>query len=184
MPSCTCQIGYLGSPPNCRPECIINSDCQSTLACIREKCVSPCEGACGINVECTVINHIPICTCVKGYSGDPFKSCYPLPQPTLIEIKPKACDLCGANTVCENDVCRCLPEYLGDPYVGCRPECSTSNDCSRDKACIRNKCVNPCPGVCGENAECSVVNHIPVCTCFTGYSGNAFVVCSKITGSK
>src|SRR5207245_705861 len=28
-PQCTCHPGYSGSPPNCRPECIINSDCPS-----------------------------------------------------------------------------------------------------------------------------------------------------------
>lgn len=40
-------------------------------------------------------------------------------------------------------------------YEGCRPECVLSSDCPSDKACIRNKCKDPCPGVCGLNAECS-----------------------------
>lgn len=39
-------------------------------------------------------------------------------------------------------------------YEGCRPECVLSSDCPSDKACIRNKCKDPCPGVCGLNAEC------------------------------
>lgn len=183
MPSCSCQINYIGNPPNCRPECIINADCQSSLACIREKCRNPCDGACGTNAQCSVFNHVTVCTCIESYIGDPFKGCYPAPLPTLNEIKPSPCGLCAANTLCENEICKCLPEYIGDPYVGCRPECTTSNDCSRDKACIRHKCVDPCPGVCGENADCSVVNHIPVCICLTGYSGNAFVSCAKILGT-
>ena len=74
-PSCTCIINYTGVPPNCRPECIINSDCSSNLACIREKCIDPCLGSCGINTKCSVFNHIPICMCIEGYIGDPFNSC-------------------------------------------------------------------------------------------------------------
>lgn len=84
---------------------------------------------------------------------------------------------CGANAKCDDGVCTCLPEFQGDPYEGCRPECILSNDCANNKACVRNKCIDPCPGICGQGAECAVLNHIPVCTCPTGYKGNAFVAC-------
>lgn len=85
---------------------------------------------------------------------------------------------CGANAQCNNGQCTCLPEYQGDPYSGCRPECVINNDCSRDKACVRNKCIDPCPGTCGQNAICDVINHIPMCSCPQGMAGNAFVQCS------
>lgn len=78
-PSCSCLIGYVGSPPNCRPECSINPECPSNQACIREKCVDPCPGSCGFKADCSVINHTPICVCPSGYTGDPFSSCYPKP---------------------------------------------------------------------------------------------------------
>lgn len=78
-PSCSCSQGYIGSPPNCRPECIINSECPSNRACIREKCQDPCLGSCGVGAQCNVINHIPICTCSQGYTGDPFSNCIPKP---------------------------------------------------------------------------------------------------------
>ena len=32
---CHCQQGFLGSPPNCSPECVQNSDCPSHEACVR-----------------------------------------------------------------------------------------------------------------------------------------------------
>ena len=32
---CHCQQGFLGSPPNCEPECVQNSDCPSHEACVR-----------------------------------------------------------------------------------------------------------------------------------------------------
>lgn len=73
--SCACQSGYVGNPPNCRPECTINSECPSDQACINENCRDPCFGACGLNARCTVFNHIAQCSCFEEYSGDPFSQC-------------------------------------------------------------------------------------------------------------
>lgn len=73
--SCSCSPNYLGSPPNCRPECVTNQDCISSLSCINEKCKDPCSGSCGRNAQCSVINHVSICTCLAGYKGDPFTEC-------------------------------------------------------------------------------------------------------------
>ena len=81
VPSCSCLPSYIGAPPNCRPECVINSECPSNLACINEKCRDPCPGACGINAVCSVHNHVPICTCLDGYEGDALSSCSPKPPP-------------------------------------------------------------------------------------------------------
>lgn len=76
-PSCSCLRPYIGSPPNCRPECTINSDCPSSQACINERCRDPCPGSCGLSATCNVINHTPSCTCSEGFTGDPFTNCYP-----------------------------------------------------------------------------------------------------------
>ena len=78
--SCSCKPNYIGIPPNCRPECVINQDCRSNLACINEKCRDPCPGSCGTEARCDVINHIPTCTCLEGFTGDPFSRCYPAPK--------------------------------------------------------------------------------------------------------
>ena len=72
---CSCLPDFIGSPPNCRPECTINSDCPTELACITRHCQDPCPGLCGINAKCRVRNHIPICICNPGYVGDPFSQC-------------------------------------------------------------------------------------------------------------
>ena len=72
---CTCQPQMIGSPPNCRPECVINNDCPSDKACINRKCEDPCPGLCGTNAYCRVRNHIPICVCNRGFNGDPFSRC-------------------------------------------------------------------------------------------------------------
>lgn len=76
QPICTCQPNYLGSPPNCRPECLISSECSQQQTCINQKCKNPCDGVCGINTDCKVINHSPICTCKLQHTGDPFSRCY------------------------------------------------------------------------------------------------------------
>lgn len=79
--------------------------------------------------------------------------------------------------------CTCISGYHGDPYIGCRPECVQNNDCPHDKACLGMKCRNPCPGSCGVNAECNVINHIPQCFCIPGFTGNADTFCKKIEPS-
>lgn len=77
--ACSCRAGHIGSPPNCRPECLVSAECKLQHACIERRCRDPCEGACGRGARCHVIAHSPICTCNDGYTGDPFTYCYPAP---------------------------------------------------------------------------------------------------------
>lgn len=77
---CSCQPGLIGSPPACRPECVVSAECPLTQACLNNKCVDPCPGTCGVNANCQVVNHNPICSCTPGNTGDPFTRCYPIPS--------------------------------------------------------------------------------------------------------
>lgn len=98
------------------------------------------------------------------------------PQPQAVD--PCNPSPCGPNAVCRGQgLCECIPEYSGNPYEACRPECVLNPECPRDKACLRNKCRDPCPGTCGQNAQCDVVNHIPVCSCPQGFTGDPFSSC-------
>ena len=81
---CSCLPEYVGSPPACRPECVSSSECVSNKACMNQKCVNPCPAACGRNSNCRVINHSPHCTCVQGFTGDPFTVCFPMPRKFLL----------------------------------------------------------------------------------------------------
>lgn len=72
---CSCVPGFIGSPPACRPECIVSSECALNEACVNQKCRDPCPGTCGIGARCEVRSHNPICTCPPRYSGDPFIRC-------------------------------------------------------------------------------------------------------------
>lgn len=90
---------------------------------------------------------------------------------------------CGTNAYCKErngaGSCACLPEYRGDPYNECRPECVLNSDCPSNRACINQKCRDPCPGTCGSNSECNVVNHSPLCSCWPKYIGNPLTACYR-----
>lgn len=81
--ACACSIGYEGDPYDtergCRRECEINDDCNAALACVSFKCINPCPGTCGTFAECVVNNHVPVCTCPEGFTGDPFFQCRQVP---------------------------------------------------------------------------------------------------------
>lgn len=179
---CTCLPSYRGAPPNCRPECSLNSDCLRSLACINQKCQDPCPGACGFHAECFVINHTPICQCAKGLVGDPFINCHqPSPEVTAhANNDPCIPSPCGINAVCSNGDCSCIAEYQGNPFVECRPECILNSDCPTNKACINQKCQNVCPGSCSSTAICEVHQHVAICYCPEGMVGNAFIQCNKL----
>lgn len=186
---CSCLPGFIGAPPQCRPECVVSSECSPTLACTNNKCVDPCISSCGINARCEVFNHSPICSCKPGETGDPFRGCQPIldvPQPErdenpcLTDPCRDSCNPCGPNSKCravgETAACECNIGYIGTP-PSCRPECVINTDCPAQLACINNKCQNPCEGSCGTNAECHVISHTVSCVCPPSYTGNPFVQC-------
>lgn len=61
--------------PACRPECIVDADCPFDRACLRQACVDPCPGSCGVNALCSVVLHNPVCSCPPGLIGNPFEHC-------------------------------------------------------------------------------------------------------------
>lgn len=182
--SCVCLPEYVGNPyEGCRPECILSSDCPLNQACVRNKCIDPCPGTCAENTNCQVINHAPTCTCIDGYTGDPFRFCsLQPPQHIRDEILKNPCQPspCGPNSQCREintqAVCSCLVNYIGSP-PNCRPECLVSSECSLTKACINQKCGDPCSGTCGLNTNCQVINHSPICSCLPQFTGDPFTRC-------
>ena len=92
-----------------------------------------------------------------GYPLIVFENCmfykfwyFPVP-PKVEPVDPCNPSPCGSNAVCQTRnraaACQCIPGYFGDPYVACRPECVVHSDCPSNKACQRNKCIDPCPGM-------------------------------------
>lgn len=95
---------------------------------------------------------------------------------------------CGPNALCREQSgvgsCECVTNFFGDPYRGCRPECVLNSDCPSNRACIQNRCQDPCPGVCGQNAECLALNHLPTCNCLQGYTGDSYRFCRIIVNER
>ncbi len=93
-------------------------------------------------------------------------------------------DICGANAECSNEggrpVCNCLSGHKGDPYTGCvRGDCISNSECRDNQACQDYKCVDPCQLSCGTGADCQVNNHVAICRCPRGFTGDPFQVSKK-----
>lgn len=99
------------------------------------------------------------------------------PPPRRVVCEPSPC---GPNSQCrivgDQPACSCLPNYIGRP-PNCRPECINDLECPNHLACKNDKCRDPCPGSCGNNAQCTIVNHKPVCSCLPGYIGDPISSC-------
>lgn len=99
------------------------------------------------------------------------------------DLNPCLNNPCGPNSQCRvignQGACSCLPNYVGRP-PNCRPECTSNAECASNKACINDRCIDPCIGKCGENAVCHVVKHNAECNCISGYEGDAFTRCTVI----
>ena len=90
-------------------------------------------------------------------------------------------DICGANADCRNEggrpVCECQSGHKGDPYTGCvRGDCISNSECRDNQACQDYKCVDPCQLSCGSGADCQVNNHVAICRCPRGFTGDPFQV--------
>ena len=49
-------------------------------------------------------------------------------------------------------------------------ECFTDADCYPEKSCVNKECVPvTCDVACGNNAACTIANHVGSCQCNTGY---------------
>ena len=172
-------------PPTGRPECLVNSDCNNTLACgPGYTCYDPCEGSCGLNASCAVINHRPTCSCLGSLVGDPYTGCFPS-QPFVDPCEPNPCGR-GALPLRSTGRCDCFCPYpsskgyqpdLIPHYTECRPECVVTSDCPPNLSCRDHVCQDPCTSTCGRGATCTVVNHSPMCSCPPGDAGNPLVQC-------
>lgn len=177
--------------------CSSDEDCAGNLACLSGVCKNPCN--CGVNSDCKVHKHKPVCSCKIGHEGDPNVVCHAIGCRSNSECEhDKACvnshcispclldNPCSANAECfvqQNKAqCRCANGYIGDPYQGCRAiECLGNNDCPHDKFCdqLNGVCLNPChyENKCSPGAHCVAQDHSALCKCNDGLNGNPYILC-------
>lgn len=161
QPVCTCRPGTNGNPylecteirhltTPTEPECRVDADCPSQLACFNQHCENPCAkpNICAAEQTCSVFDSLPLrtvmCKCPIDTITDNTGHCVPVahdqPQCRLDEECPDsdkcvsgtcrlACSVeqCGVNAQCQSTkhraVCSCAAGYEGNP----RFECSSSN---------------------------------------------------------
>lgn len=148
-------------------------------------------------------NHRARCYCPSDYKGDPTIQCIrpecvndhecPFNLACVNERCGDPCN-CGLGAICNVNnhraACSCPPSYTGDPNSECKiviqeipVQCKMDADCASKLACFGGVCKNPCVETkpCGRNAECSVVDTLPLrtmsCLCLPGYVGDADVEC-------
>jgi hypothetical protein len=75
------------------PECRIDVDCPSRLACIKNECVDPCKELtpCSPTAQCQVIDTVPVrtmtCTCPEGWVPNIDGECRPGKHQTKHKIQ-------------------------------------------------------------------------------------------------
>lgn len=60
-----------------RPECRQDDECPHNRACFDHTCQDPCvvRHPCGVNTKCETERHVPVCSCLQGYVGNPLVQC-------------------------------------------------------------------------------------------------------------
>lgn len=183
---CACSKGYevknnqcvdINECNNANRPCHSSAICQNTLGSFTCSCPPGMVGetlkgqsGCRTAEECYSDAECPdSAVCRKGKCQD-------------------ACDkACGINAECtakaHRPACRCPFQTSGDPFKECiQLECEVGNDCASDEACINQKCVNPCTlqNVCGQNTNCSAVNHQAYCSCLPEHYGDPLQGCLMV----
>lgn len=87
--TCKCLPGYVGdaytrcTPVQAEPtpQCTVDADCPSKLACFNNVCKNPCieTRPCGPHAICSVVDSLPlrtmVCTCEPGFVGNADIGC-------------------------------------------------------------------------------------------------------------
>lgn len=140
-----CERERTPQPSVPEPECRIDANCPSQLACINEHCVNPCSALipCSPTAKCNVLDSVPLrtltCMCPEGWIPNKEGECKPiiLPSPPGCESNSNCptnetcinrlcrnpCN-CGLNAQCfvqdHRPICSCEPGYEGNPNIACK----------------------------------------------------------------
>ncbi|RXG61182.1 hypothetical protein Avbf_05571 [Armadillidium vulgare] len=195
-------LKYPKPPPPISVGCISNDDCSTTNTCINKICLDICwPGLCGENAECQTKYHRPKCLCPPGTTGNPNIKCSalhstepivplkPVADQTHIEdkpIKPLAQSpkpiLPPVGTSVESESEEVIFEPPPPPILpSVIVSCASNDDCDSSHSCVNKLCYEACSlGICGENSECVIKSHRPVCICPPGMTGDPQSGCYKI----
>lgn len=148
---CRCPAGLVGNPfVECRPD-------------VQHECV--------LDTDCSAR-----LACIDNHCVNPCQTLQPCQRPTRCEVIPSV----PVRTM----ICVCPEGYVSSGNGTCEPVrslvkvgCLSDAECPADRACINDICRSPCGQCAGDNAECRVRDHKPVCSCAAGYDGNPEIRC-------
>lgn len=142
---------------------MVSTECPQDKACIKQKCRDPCPGTCGLHTRCQVINHNAICSCSKGFVGDPFVRCIPEQSKHVMLLFL----MLNNNNIFKN--------YYYLTLIILHSCCIVILFLLHDLFIIEPLVIestNPCvPSPCGPNSHCQALNSRPVCSCMPYYLG-------------
>lgn len=105
--------------PNLADECVTDSDCPLTKACVSQECIDPClRTSCGQRAECNVEFHVAHCFCPPGLQGNPIVRC--------VEVGCLQDEDCDTREKCDYASQRCIPLCRGQPCAA-GAECTARN---------------------------------------------------------
>jgi hypothetical protein len=173
LPSCLCAPGY-------RPV-------KSRHLSFTENCVSDCDHiSCAGNAECIIDQDSKaVCHCPVGTTGNPWAggdgcktahnctASHRCPDAMVCSahaqcVYPCGDKFCGPNAICNSlsQQCECPPHYRGDPFMLCAPPIPYAPVCEPN---------------CGRNSHCSYELPFNKCVCNSGFSGNPYQKCERLT---
>ncbi len=171
---------------------------------VRSGCrADPCSvvDSCGQNAECR--NEIdrrsssgamrPVCVCPPRHVGNPYDRCIPGEEKyctflvALFLEAPCVHPSAARRVLCESRRCRAsrvlVAHTEGDSGSCTVPttcafsgDCLGNSECPVNQACKDYRCIDPCLTSCGQGAECEVQNHVAICRCGRGMTGDPFRV--------
>lgn len=133
------------------------------------------------------------CVCPPGSGVDVYGNCVicrPEEGFRVDETGRCVCAIERGFSYDERGRCKCPVEhgYIITPLGECvpteprTPGCETDKDCEDHEFCEpkSRRCEDAClfKG-CGINALCNATNHVAICQCIAGYTGNPDIQCSK-----
>lgn len=131
------------------------------------------------------------CVCPPNTGLNDNNECIPCPEEKGLKVDERGRCVCALEKgliIDERGNCVCPTEfgYKLDKNGNCisppGTECETDDQCPDDKYCNpeTKTCQNPClHKKCGINAFCNATNHVAICQCVNGYSGDPKISCSK-----
>lgn len=156
-----------------QPECRVDRDCPSKLACISETCQNPCSvnNPCSNDQKCVVIDSQPsrsvACICPEGSVFGGNGICTQGMRKNL-----------SASKIYSYQASWCLHFLPFFHLVQVRPQCTVNEDCPYSDICQLGNCIDACRATkCGTNAICTSSNHRAECSCVHGFQGDPFTAC-------